>query len=94
VSICSDTIQPDDELENFIDLYCSEIDQKYSTMLCRTAQELTHPSRIIETSLVNLFADMYADNAACDVAMIGNARSAKNGSDLGDAGQPTANFPL
>jgi 5'-nucleotidase len=33
---------------------------------------LTHPSRIIETSLDNLFADIFAGNAACDVALIGS----------------------
>jgi 5'-nucleotidase len=33
---------------------------------------LTHPSRIIETSLGNLFADIFAENAACDVALIGS----------------------
>lgn len=72
VPVCSDTIQLDEMLQKFIDSYSSEIDRKYSTLLCRTAQELTHPSRIIETSLGNLFADMYADNAACDVALIGS----------------------
>jgi len=72
VPICSDTIQPDEELQKFIDSYSSEIDRKYSTLLCRTAQELTHPSRIIETSLGNLFADIFAENAACDVALIGS----------------------
>ena len=72
VPICSDTIHPDEELENFIDSYSPEIDRKYSTLLCWTAQELTHPSRIIETSLGNLFADIFAENAACDVALIGS----------------------
>jgi 5'-nucleotidase len=72
VSICSDTIQPDEELQKFIHSYSSEIDRKYNMLLCQTAQELTHPSCIIETSLGNLFADMYADNAACDVALIGS----------------------
>jgi 5'-nucleotidase len=70
VPICSDTIQPDEKLENFIDSYSSEIDRKYNMLLCQTAQELTHPSRIIETSLGNLFADIFAENAACDVGLI------------------------
>ena len=72
MSICSDTIQPDEESQKFIDSYSSEIDRKYSTLLCRTAQELTHPSRIIETSLGNLFADIFAENGVCDVALIGS----------------------
>ncbi len=72
VPICSDTIQPDEDLQKFIDSYSPEIDRKYNMLLCRTAQDLTHPSRIIETSLGNLFADMFAENAACDVALIGN----------------------
>jgi 5'-nucleotidase len=69
VSICSNTIQPDEESQKFIDSYSSEIDRKYNMLLCQTAQELTHPSRIIETSLGNLFAE----NAACDVALIGSS---------------------
>ena len=72
VPICSDTIQPDKELQQFIDSYSSEIDRKFNTLLCRTAQELTHPARMVETSLGNLFADMFAENAACDVALIGS----------------------
>ena len=72
VPICSDTIQPDEDLQKFIDSYSPEIDRKYNMLLCRTAQDLTHPSRIIETSLGNLFADIFAENAACDVALIGS----------------------
>lgn len=71
VPITSDSIQPDEELQKFINSYSSEIDRKYNTLLCRTAQELTHPSRMIETSMGNLFADMFAENANCDVAFIG-----------------------
>jgi len=72
VPITSDSIQPDEELQKFINSYSSEIDRKYNTLLCRTAQELTHPSRTIETSMGNLFADMFAENADCDVAFIGS----------------------
>ncbi len=72
VPITSDSIQPDEELQKFINSYSSEIDRKYNTLLCRTAQELTHPSRMIETSMGNLFADMFAENANCDVAFIGS----------------------
>ena len=72
VPICSDTIQLDEMLQKFIDSYSSEFDRKYNMLLCRTAQDLTHPSRIIETSLGNLFADIFAENAACDVALIGS----------------------
>jgi 5'-nucleotidase len=72
VPISYDHIQPDEELQKFIDVYSSEIDRKYNTIICRTAQLLTHPSRTIETQMGNLFADIFAENANCNVAFIGS----------------------
>jgi 5'-nucleotidase / UDP-sugar diphosphatase len=72
VPIVSGEIQPDENLQKFIDSFSQILDQKYNTLLCRTAQTLTHPHREIETSLGNLFADIFAENAGCDVAFIGS----------------------
>lgn len=72
VPIAAETIQPDADLQKFIDSYREVVDAKYNTLLCRTAQKLTHPQRIIETALGNLFADMFAENTNCDVALIGS----------------------
>jgi 5'-nucleotidase / UDP-sugar diphosphatase len=72
IPIVSGAIQADASLEKFIDSFRDAVDAKYNTVLCRTTQQLTHPSRIIETSLGNLLADIFAENASCDVALIGS----------------------
>lgn len=72
VPIASGEIQPDDDLQKFIDSFREVVDQKYNSLLCRTVQTLTHPRREIETALGNLFADIFAENAGCDVAFIGS----------------------
>lgn len=72
VPIVGGGIQPDEGLQRFIDSFKEAVDAKYNTLLCRTAQTLTHPRREIETALGNLFADIFADNARCDVAFIGS----------------------
>lgn len=83
VPIVSGEIQPDEGLQRFIDSFREVVDQKYNTLLCRTAQKLTHPRREIETSLGNLFADIFAENAGCDVAFIGSGSI--RGKELGPA---------
>ena len=72
VPIISGTIQPDVELQKFIEAFSKAVDVKYDTLLCRMAQKLTHPQRAIETDLGNLFADIFAENANCDIALIGS----------------------
>jgi len=72
VPIVSDGIDPDQGLQRFIDSYKDAVDAKYNTLLCRTTLPLTHPRREIETALGNLFADIFAENARCDVAFIGS----------------------
>lgn len=72
VPIVAGAIQPDANLQAFIDSYKEVVDAKYNTLLCRTAHKLTHPDRTIETALGNLFADIFAENANCQVAFIGS----------------------
>jgi 5'-nucleotidase len=72
VPIVAGSIQPDVSLQNFIDTYRQVVDAKYNTLLCRMAQRLTHPRREIETALGNLFADIFAENASCNVAFVGS----------------------
>ncbi len=72
VPIAAGSIQPDANLQGFIDSYKEVVDAKYNTLLCRTAHKLTHPQRTTETALGNLFADIFAENANCDVAFIGS----------------------
>jgi 5'-nucleotidase len=73
--------EPDEELSEYLATYQQEVDQKYNAIVCKLAVEHTHPQREIETSLGNLFADAFADNAECHVmfAASGSIRSKKLG---------------
>lgn len=72
IPIDSSIAEPDKELEKFIMKYKSDVDRKYSKILCRLAAEHTHPKREIETSLGNIIADIFAQNAQCDVMFVGS----------------------
>jgi 5'-nucleotidase len=73
--------EPDEELSEYLATYQQEVDQKYNAIVCKLAVEHTHPQREIETSLGNLFADAFADNAECHVMFVasGSIRSKKLG---------------
>jgi 5'-nucleotidase len=62
----------DKKLEEYIDTFKGEVDRKYSALLCKLSEKLTHPKREIETTLGNLVADAFADNAQCDVMLVGS----------------------
>jgi 5'-nucleotidase len=62
--------EPDEALAQYISTYQQEVDQKYNSIICKLAVEHTHPEREIETSLGNLFADAFADNAECHVMLV------------------------
>lgn len=64
--------KPDKKLEEFINSFKDEVDRKYQTIICKFSTELTHPEREIETSLGNLVADALAENAECDVMLVGS----------------------
>ncbi|MGD0804253.1 MAG: bifunctional UDP-sugar hydrolase/5'-nucleotidase [Candidatus Bathyarchaeia archaeon] len=81
IPIDEDIAEPDKELSKYIDTYQQEVDQKYNAIICKLAVEHTHPQREVETSLGNLFADAFADNAECHVMFVasGSIRSQKLG---------------
>lgn len=62
----------DKKLEEFIAGYKEQVDRKYSTILCRFKQTLTHPKREEETSLGNLFADIFSQRAESEVMLVGS----------------------
>ncbi len=64
--------KPDKDIQKFIDSFKGEVDRKYQTLICKFAQNLTHPQREIETSLGNLVADAFAQTAECDVMLVGS----------------------
>lgn len=72
IPITSDIVAPDEALLRFIEGFKTEVDAKYSAILTKFSEKLTHPLREIETSLGNLFADAFADCAQCDVALVGS----------------------
>ncbi|MDD4107005.1 MAG: bifunctional UDP-sugar hydrolase/5'-nucleotidase [Candidatus Shapirobacteria bacterium] len=72
IPITSDIVAPDEALLKFIEAFKTEVDTKYSAILTKFSEKLTHPLREIETSLGNLFADAFADAAQCDVAFVGS----------------------
>jgi len=64
--------EPDRKLMRFINSYKSTVDQKYQTIVCKLARELTHPKREIETGLGNLVADAMAEASECDCMLVGS----------------------
>jgi 5'-nucleotidase / UDP-sugar diphosphatase len=72
IPVNDDLAPPDAELQQFIDTYKAAVDRKYNTIMCRFAETLTHPRREVETSLGNLFADVFAERARTDVTLVGS----------------------
>lgn len=72
IPITSDIVAPDQNLLKFIEGFKSEVDAKYSAILTKFSEKLTHPLREVETSLGNLFADAFNDTAAADVVFVGS----------------------
>jgi 5'-nucleotidase len=64
--------QPDMQLKAYIDSFEEVVDRKYNSIICKFTDIMTHPSREIETSLGNLFADALAEVAECDVMLVGS----------------------
>lgn len=72
IEINDQLAKPDPALLDYIDNYKKKVDDKYSTAISRFTNQLTHPKREIETSLGNLFADIFASNCECDVMFVGS----------------------
>jgi 5'-nucleotidase len=72
IPVDDDLAEPDQGLQDFIDSFREVVDRKYNTIVCRLARKLTHPRREVETSLGNLFADIFAPRAHVDVTFVGS----------------------
>jgi len=72
IPIDSSIAEPDEHLTQFIDSFKEEVDRKYNTMVSRLARRLTHPRREEETTLGNLFADIFSQRAQVDVMFLGS----------------------
>ncbi len=62
----------DVELEKMIRFYKSKTDNKYSRVVTRLKRKLTHPTRIAETELGGLFADIMKDSVGLDIMLLGS----------------------
>lgn len=63
---------PDKKLNEFINSFKKDIDRKYSCIITKFMQKLTHPKREVETALGNLIADIFADCAQSDIMLVGS----------------------
>jgi 5'-nucleotidase / UDP-sugar diphosphatase len=72
IPIVEGIAEPDSQMVEFIASYKKKVDKKYNTLLCKLGREHTHPKREIETTLGNLVADAFAENAQCDVMLVGS----------------------
>jgi 5'-nucleotidase len=72
VPIVESQIEPDADLQKYIDSYKEVLDAKYNSIVCKLSTQLTHPSREQETALGNLFADALAEWGEIDVMLLGS----------------------
>lgn len=72
IQINNQLAKPDKKLLQYIQSYKKVVDQKYNAILSKFAEKLTHPKREEETTLGNLVADVFAQNAECDVMFLGS----------------------
>jgi 5'-nucleotidase / UDP-sugar diphosphatase len=63
--------EPDLRMAEFIDSFKTVVDRKYSVIITKLGERLTHPRREEETSLGNLLADTIADCTGADVVLLG-----------------------
>ncbi len=82
VPINDATCPKDPDIEEIIKGYKSSTDEKYGRIITKFVRELTHPSRIVETELGNLYADTLKDALGPDIFLLGSGsiRTEKLGS--------------
>lgn len=71
VPINDETSPTDDVMAQMLSRYQNETDAKYRRVVGRLARKLTHPSRIEETELGNLYADMLQDESSFELMIMG-----------------------
>ncbi len=62
----------DEKLETILTKYKSSTDEKYSRVVTRFAKKLTHPERIRETELGDLFAEIMRESLHLDIMLLGS----------------------
>ncbi|MCR5332347.1 MAG: bifunctional metallophosphatase/5'-nucleotidase [Lachnospiraceae bacterium] len=72
VPITSENCPRDPAIEEVIGTYKSRTDAKYGQILTKFVRQLTHPTRIRETELGDLFSDILKDSLCCDIFLLGS----------------------
>jgi 5'-nucleotidase len=72
VPVDSEHCPRDKRLEEIIAGYANQTDEKYSRLICRLPEKLTHPSRYQETALGNFFADILQEALQVDIMFLGS----------------------
>ena len=72
VPICAETCPRNPAMEQVLQRFTSQVDEKYSHIVGRFRRELTHPQRTQETELGNLFADIFTRSLGIDIMLIGS----------------------
>ena len=81
IPITADTCPRSPMIEQVLERFTQQIDEKYNFIIGRFRRELTHPERTQETELGNLFADIFTESLGVDIMLIGSGsiRSEKLG---------------
>ncbi|MBQ9041180.1 MAG: bifunctional metallophosphatase/5'-nucleotidase [Eggerthellaceae bacterium] len=72
VPIDSEHCPDDPAIEQLITMYKTQTDAKYGQIITRFVRQLTHPTRIRETELGDLFSDVLCDALGVDVFLLGS----------------------
>lgn len=72
IPITNKIAKPDKNLSEFINSFQKDVDRKYNVIVTKFSEKLTHPVREKETTLGNLVADAFAENAETDFMLVGS----------------------
>ena len=72
VPITSENCPRDPSIEEVIGTYKSRTDEKYGRIITKFVRQLTHPTRIRETELGDLFSDILKDSLGVDIFLLGS----------------------
>ncbi len=71
IEINEDTAEKDEVMEEMLHNYSSVTDAKYKRVITTFQRKLTHPGRIEETEVGNLYADLLQADSSFDIMMMG-----------------------
>ena len=72
IPITSENCPRDTAMEEVIGTYKSRTDAKYGRIVTKFVRQLTHPTRIRETELGDLFSDILKDSLGTDIFLLGS----------------------